>query len=306
MSRRTACPDIRRGPRGKPSRKPARQAIRPHHLGVLEGCGGVPVNLTGTPPHLCSTPLLPLHTPAIQAARRPRAPTVPTSTGTATRGRTARHPRPCRMAPSLPSASSNNSRTHDQRWMALSRAHRVFGAAEAEPFGISSDALRQRAATGGLQRVGRGWYAPADRPLTWTHRVEWATRTTGGVASHRAAAVLWKLEGFRASKPEVLVPFERRVRPTGVKVHRTRRWSPAGHSERNGIAVVGPAVLIGQLASYLPRGAASCVHRSTDPREAPHRWRHLLDFMWRPRSARPAGPLWARSWGSLWRTSGCR
>ena len=136
--------------------------------------------------------------------------------------------------------------------MALSRAHRVFGAAEAEPFGISSDALRQRAATGGLQRVGRGWYAPADRPLTWTHRVEWATRTTGGVASHRAAAVLWKLEGFRASKPEVLVPFERRVRPTGVKVHRTRRWSPAGHSERNGIAVVGPAVLIGQLASYLP------------------------------------------------------
>ncbi len=93
----------------------------------------------------------------------------------------------------------------------------------------------------------------ADRPLTWTHRIDWATRATGGVATHRSAAVLWKLEGFQASKPEVLVPFERRVQPEGVKVRRTRRWDPTEHTTRNHINVVGPSVLIGQLASSVPR-----------------------------------------------------
>lgn len=142
--------------------------------------------------------------------------------------------------------------TRDQRWVALLRAHRIFSAREAEPFGISGNALRQRASVGGLQRVGHGWYATADRPLTWTHRIDWATRSAGGVATHRSAAVLWKLEGFRASQPEVLVPYERRVDLAGVRVRRTRRWNPEDHVERNGIAVVGAPALVGQLASYLP------------------------------------------------------
>ncbi|MEZ5382313.1 MAG: hypothetical protein R2754_11055 [Microthrixaceae bacterium] len=151
-------------------------------------------------------------------------------------------------------ASSAPSPTRDQRWVALARTHRVFSASEASGFGISGDALRQRASAGGLQRVGRGWYAMADRPLTWTHRMEWATRATGGVATHRSAAVLWKLDGFRASPPEVLVPYERRVRPVGVKVRRTRRWDPGAHAERDGIAVVGPPLLIGQLAAFVALG----------------------------------------------------
>lgn len=100
--------------------------------------------------------------------------------------------------------------------------------------------------------MGRDWYAMADRPLTWVHRMDWATRSTGGVATHRSAAVLWKLEGFRASQPEVLVPYERRTSPVGIKVRRTRRWSPGKHTVRDGIAVVGPSVLVGQLASYVP------------------------------------------------------
>lgn len=133
------------------------------------------------------------------------------------------------------------------------RAHRVFSAQEAERFGISGDALRQRASVGGLQRVGHGWYASADRPLTWTHRIDWATRSTGGVATHRSAAVLWKLDGFRASQPEVLVPFGRRVNLAGVKVRRSRRWNPADHTRCDGIAVVGPPVLVGQLASFVPQ-----------------------------------------------------
>ena len=158
-------------------------------------------------------------------------------------------------------ASSPNleTATRDRRWVALARQYRVFSAADAERFGISGDALRQRASAGGLLRVGRGWYAMADRPLTWTHRIDWATRATGGVASHRSAAVLWKLEGFQASKPEVLVPFERRVRPEGVKVRRSRRWDPGEHTTRDHIGVVGPEVLVGQLASMLPRARLRAV-----------------------------------------------
>ena len=93
----------------------------------------------------------------------------------------------------------------------------------------------------------------ADRPLTWTHRIDWATRATGGVASHRSAAVLWRLEGFHASRPEVLVPFERRIRPEGVKVRRTRRWDPSEHATRDRVDVIGPELLVGQLAASIPR-----------------------------------------------------
>ncbi|HMS46858.1 type IV toxin-antitoxin system AbiEi family antitoxin domain-containing protein [Candidatus Neomicrothrix sp.] len=161
----------------------------------------------------------------------------------------------------MATASSPNleAATRDRRWVALARQYRVFSAADAERFGISGDALRQRASAGGLLRVGRGWYAMADRPLTWTHRIDWATRATGGVASHRSAAVLWKLEGFQASKPEVLVPFERRVRPEGVKVRRSRRWDRGEHTTRDQIGVVGPEVLVGQLASMLPRARLRAV-----------------------------------------------
>ena len=70
----------------------------------------------------------------------------------------------------------------------------------------------------GVYRIGVG-------PLSWRAHLRAATLAAGphAVASHRAASVLWGLDGFEVAPIEVTVPMGKGPTPENTIVHRTRR-----------------------------------------------------------------------------------
>jgi very-short-patch-repair endonuclease len=55
------------------------------------------------------------------------------------------------------------------------------------------------------------------------------------VASHRSAAALWGLDGCRKGEPEVTIPFGRRYRPDGARVHQSKDLGRVQAVRRAGI-----------------------------------------------------------------------
>lgn len=58
-------------------------------------------------------------------------------------------------------------------------------------------------------------------PITWRTKVLAACLTTGGVASHRSAAVLHGLDRFREGRPEISVPVRSRFEGVSARVHQS-------------------------------------------------------------------------------------
>lgn len=86
------------------------------------------------------------------------------------------------------------------------------------------------------QRLQRGVYLTGSAPPSWWQRLRAATLAAGprSVASHRAAACIWGLDGFRTAPLEVLVPITCGPLPSDVIVHRTRRYEPRDVTVHNG------------------------------------------------------------------------
>jgi hypothetical protein len=88
--------------------------------------------------------------------------------------------------------------------------------------GVSSSTL--------ARRISEGLFVPATTdvvrflgaPSTWRHRVMIATLTTGGVASHRTAAALHGLDGFRPGSIEVTTDRWQRRRRDQFIVHEAK------------------------------------------------------------------------------------
>jgi predicted transcriptional regulator of viral defense system len=106
-----------------------------------------------------------------------------------------------------------------------------------------------RLRTGAWVAVRPGVYRIAGAPVTWHQRLMAACLASGGVASHRAGAALWGLEGFEPGPVEVVVPGPARRRLAGVRVHRTRDLPRADVGEVDGIPVTRPARTLVDLAS---------------------------------------------------------
>lgn len=106
---------------------------------------------------------------------------------------------------------------------------------------------RRRVADCTWQRLQRGVYLTGSAPPTWWQRLRGATKAAGprAVASHRAAALVWGLDGFRSAPLEVLVPITCGPLPADVIVHRTRRLDPRDVTVHNGqpVTVVERTIL---------------------------------------------------------------
>ncbi|MFZ0015146.1 MAG: DUF559 domain-containing protein, partial [Acidimicrobiia bacterium] len=74
-------------------------------------------------------------------------------------------------------------------------------------------------------RLHDGVYQVDRRPPEWEDRLAAAVLACGpsAAASHRAALVVWGLDGIRGAPLEVTMPFGNLGFPEGVIVHRTRR-----------------------------------------------------------------------------------
>jgi very-short-patch-repair endonuclease len=89
-------------------------------------------------------------------------------------------------------------------------------------------------------------------PPDWLGRLDAAVLAagTGAAASHRAALVLWGLDGIGAAPLEVTVPVTHGPEPAGVIVHRSRR--PVAAAVVEGIAVTGVERTLVDAAACLP------------------------------------------------------
>lgn len=131
--------------------------------------------------------------------------------------------------------------THE-RLAALLRAHHgVITRAQALEVGLSDHRIRGLVRRGEWETVGRGLYRTILFRLDWRASMLIACRRTGGVASHRAAAHLHGMEGFRQTVRDVTVSHGRHQRIAGVTIHQTTQLDRADPTEIDGIPCTGLA-----------------------------------------------------------------
>ena len=116
------------------------------------------------------------------------------------------------------------------------------------------------------------WRAPAPGvyhdsavPVTPHSRLLAACIAHGGLASHRAAAALHGIDGFRLVRPEIVVARGRGRSASGVRLHRSTQMDLAKPVPRERIPCTGLARTLLDLASVVSRqqleSALDCVLR---------------------------------------------
>ena len=129
------------------------------------------------------------------------------------------------------------------------RQHGVVARAQARAAGLTPRMIQRRLERGLLVVVHPGVYVVAGAPTTWHQRLLAVCLALGAVASHWAAAALWRLTDAEFPPVEVTVaglggrPF------AGGRLHRTRSLPPTDQTERDGVPVTRPARTLVDLAA---------------------------------------------------------
>lgn len=131
----------------------------------------------------------------------------------------------------------------------------------------SEQQLRTEQATGRIERLEPQVWRVTGHPPSWHQRVMSACLAERGMASHRTAAALWGLDGFRRSIVEIVTPRWSRRPNTSVRIHESLDIRPEDWAERDGIpcesverllcglgAVVHPAMVEQGFDDALNRG----------------------------------------------------
>lgn len=141
-------------------------------------------------------------------------------------------------------------------------AHGVVDVRAAAAAGLDHQAISWRVRTGRLDRIHRGVYGVVGAPTTWQRALIGALRSAGceAAASHRAAAALWRLDGFDDGAIEIVIPNHvarvgsdarvRRVTPLEARDRTIVDGIPVTSVERTVIDLAG-AVPLGRLAGAL-------------------------------------------------------
>jgi hypothetical protein len=134
---------------------------------------------------------------------------------------------------------------------------------------VSPDQLEYLLATGRLRGVRRSVYAIAGCPETWHQQLLAVCLAAGPqtVASFRAAAALWELDGFGPGTLEITVPGRQRRRLPRVIVHDSRISGPDHCARVHHVPVTSVARTICDLTAVVPwwlvRRALSDARRRT-------------------------------------------
>jgi very-short-patch-repair endonuclease len=100
-----------------------------------------------------------------------------------------------------------------------SRQHGVLTRGQAVALGLTPSAIERRRRSGRWISVERGVYRINGAPETWHSRLIALCFAFDGVASHRSAAALLQVDGFRFDLIEISVAVGRRVERPGVVMH---------------------------------------------------------------------------------------
>lgn len=118
--------------------------------------------------------------------------------------------------------------------------------------GGSDEVVMSRLGSGRWLRIHPGVYQVDRRPLDWESKLSAAVLACGPDArvSHRAALLLWGMDGLTHAPLEVTMPFGNLAVPDGVIVHRSRRPTP--QRQHKGIPVSGPERTLLECCVFLP------------------------------------------------------
>jgi hypothetical protein len=117
--------------------------------------------------------------------------------------------------------------------------------------GATQAMIHTRLATGRWALVARGLYRLGGAPVTWHQRALGACLLSGpgAVVSHRSAAVIWGVSGFRAGALEISVPQQRSGRNALAVVHRPLELPRSDRTTRDRVPVTRPVRLLADLAA---------------------------------------------------------
>lgn len=129
----------------------------------------------------------------------------------------------------------------------------LFTIGQAITCGFDKFAVVRMLGSGRCVHVGKGVYRVCGTPRTWEQRALAAVLAAGPYAalSHRAAAALWTVPGFKPNRVEVTKPHGRNRRSGRLWVHGSL-WLPAHHTTMLGpIRVVTPARMLCDIAGQV-------------------------------------------------------
>lgn len=138
-------------------------------------------------------------------------------------------------------------------WRHFCRRYGVISRREAIKLGMSADQINRRRRSGEWLEVAPHVYRHAAAPDLWSGRVRSAVLSVDGLASHRAAAALWRIDGFSENIVEVVVAEGRQKRRSNFTVHRSKHFDLAGATTRRGLPVTGAARTVLDVAAVVGR-----------------------------------------------------
>lgn len=126
--------------------------------------------------------------------------------------------------------------------------------AQALKAGASRGLIGHRLRTGAWKQVHRGVYRLGSAPVHWEQSVLAACLAGGddAVASHLAAAALWKLPGFDPGAVEISVSRERRCRLDGPRIHHSSSLETKDRTRLGVIPVTTPTRTLIDIATVKP------------------------------------------------------
>src|SRR5437764_4744576 len=127
---------------------------------------------------------------------------------------------------------------------------------QADEAGFSDEAIKHRLRTGRWGQMHPGVYRIAGSESSWEQALLAACLKAGpeAVGSHRAAAVMWGLEGIEP-EIEVTVPLAQRPRVRGAVIHRTDSLLLPERTRLRQIPLTTPVRTMLDLAAVVHRGA---------------------------------------------------
>jgi hypothetical protein len=135
----------------------------------------------------------------------------------------------------------------------MKRQHGLISRSQALRCGMTAAQIQRRLRSGRWLREARGVYRHAVVPSTPLSRLLAVCIAYDALASHRAAAALHAIDGYRLGRSEVLVPAGRGLVLRDVIVHESSQMELARPVVRQGIPCTGPPRTLLDLAAVVSR-----------------------------------------------------
>ena len=133
----------------------------------------------------------------------------------------------------------------------MRRQHGLITRRQALAAGMTRHQIERAVRTGGWVSEARGVYRHASAPSTPLSRLLSACLAHDGIASHRSAAALYGIDGYRLGRAELTVPRGKRPSMADVRLHQSSQLNLAQSTERQGVPCTRPARTVIDLAAVV-------------------------------------------------------